>query len=148
MKHGSCSQYRMQTTHHRLSQSSGLSRPAAGCRQRIRAVSCRCETANGTKKVVVLGGTGRVGSATAASLIANFKHYDITVASRSKKSFDNIMEIRPGLKGARFAQCDIGDKESVKVWSSSMTKQQQCLHASFRTVACSCFPPLGTQPVF
>jgi FlaA1/EpsC-like NDP-sugar epimerase len=108
----------MHTTHHTLSQSSsaGLARSAAaaGCRQRVRAVRCRCEAANGQKKVVVLGGTGRVGSATAASLIENFKQYDITVASRSQKSFENIMEIRPGLKGAKFAQCDISDKESVK----------------------------------
>lgn len=70
--------------------------------------------------MVVLGGTGRVGSATAASLIENFKHYDITVASRRQQSFDKIIEIRPGLKGARFVQCDISNKDNVKV-----TKQQQ-----------------------
>lgn len=89
--------------------------PQAAYRQRSRSVICRCETVDGRKKVVVLGGTGRVGSATAASLIENFKQYDITVASRSQQSFDNILEIRPGLKGARFAQCDISNKESVKV---------------------------------
>jgi saccharopine dehydrogenase-like NADP-dependent oxidoreductase len=83
-------------------------------------VQCRAATENGQKKVVVLGGTGRVGSATAASLIENFKQYDITVASRSQQSFEKIMEIRPGLKGARFVQCDITSKENVKV-----TKQQQ-----------------------
>lgn len=107
------------TTQNTLSQRP-LGQAAAGCRQRIRAVKCRCETATGQKKVVVLGGTGRVGSATAASLLENFKQYDITVASRSQSSFDKIMEIRPGLKGARFAPCDITDKESVKVcvvWS-------------------------------
>lgn len=104
----------MQTT--QLSHRSSLAgSPAAGCRQRSRKVQCRCEAVDGRKKVVVLGGTGRVGSATAASLIENFKQYDITVASRSQQSFEKIMEIRPGLKGARFAQCDITDKESVKV---------------------------------
>jgi len=97
----------MQATHFKVF----AKRPA-----RHRAVVCRCET-NGTslKKVVVLGGTGRVGSATAASLLENFKQYDITVASRSQQSFEKIQELRPLLKNAKFAACDIGDKESVKV---------------------------------
>lgn len=108
----------MHTTHHSLTgqRQGALFRSAsAGARQRSRALQCRCEAVDGKKKVVVLGGTGRVGSATAASLIENFKQYDITVASRSQKSFENIMTIRPGLKGAHFAQCDINNKESVKV---------------------------------
>lgn len=56
-----------------------------------------------------------MGSATAASLLENFQQYDITVASRSQQSFEKILDIRPGLKGAKFAQCDITNKESVKV---------------------------------
>lgn len=84
-------------------------------------VVCRAETLPlenavvGRKKVVVLGGTGRVGSATAASLLENFQHYDITVASRSRESFNNILKLRPRLEGAHFAQCDINNLQSVKV---------------------------------
>jgi hypothetical protein len=80
--------------------------------QRTRSVRCYCE--GGNKKVIVLGGTGRVGSATAASLLENFKHYDITVASRSQASFDKIKQLRPGLHNAKFAACDINSKESIK----------------------------------
>lgn len=99
--------------------------------QQRRPLLCRCEASSGQKKVVVLGGTGRVGSATAASLIQNFQQYDITVASRSQESFNKILELRPGLKGARFAQCDIQDKQAVKVHvatRSTMTNHTSLLH--------------------
>lgn len=89
---------------------SSTARPAP---QRTRSVKCYCQ--DGKKKVIVLGGTGRVGSATAASLLENFKHYEITVASRSQSSFEKIVKLRPGLENAKFAPCDIGSKESVKV---------------------------------
>ncbi|WIA20028.1 hypothetical protein OEZ86_013684 [Tetradesmus obliquus] len=96
----------MQATH------SLASRPL---RVQRRSVLCRCESNGAKKKVVVLGGTGRVGSATAVSLIDNFsQQYEITVASRSQESFDKICELRPGLKNARFAPCDITNKESIK----------------------------------
>lgn len=75
---------------------------------------CRCE-GGASKRVVILGGTGRVGSATAASLLANFSQYELTVASRSRESFEKIVELRPGLKNASFARCDISSKADVKV---------------------------------
>lgn len=96
----------MQATHFKSS-------PARQAVQRTRSVKCYSE--GGNKKVIVLGGTGRVGSATAASLLENFKHYDITVASRSQASFDKIKQLRPGLHNAKFAACDINSKESIKV---------------------------------
>jgi saccharopine dehydrogenase-like NADP-dependent oxidoreductase len=62
-----------------------------------RSLRCRCESSGAKKRVVVLGGTGRVGSATAVSLIDNFsEQYEITVASRSQESFNKICELRPG----------------------------------------------------
>jgi hypothetical protein len=75
----------------------------------------------------VLGGTGRVGSATAASLLENFKHYDITVASRSQASFEKIKQLRPGLHNAKFAACDINSKESIK---SLITGADLILHTA------------------
>jgi len=73
-------------------------------------------TAADKKKVVVLGGTGRVGSATAASLLENFADvYDVSVAGRSRENFEKIMKLRPKLKGAQYVACDITDLESVKV---------------------------------
>jgi saccharopine dehydrogenase-like NADP-dependent oxidoreductase len=86
-------------------------------RQKVRVrVVCKAEGGNtDTKNVVILGGTGRVGSATAASLIDNFKHYNITVASRNVQSFEKICELRPSLKNAVFKQVDIADPSSIKV---------------------------------
>jgi NAD(P)-dependent dehydrogenase (short-subunit alcohol dehydrogenase family) len=90
--------------------------PAArqrGSLGRRRVVVC---AAGDKKKVVVLGGTGRVGSATAQSLLENFGDaYDVAVAGRSQENFQKVLELRPGLKGARYVACDITDLESVKV---------------------------------
>lgn len=55
-----------------------------------------------------------MGSASAASLLENFPGYDVEVASRSQASFERALQLRPGLKRARFVPCDIGDKEAVK----------------------------------
>jgi nucleoside-diphosphate-sugar epimerase len=80
---------------------------------RKRVVVC---SAADKKKVVVLGGTGRVGSATAQSLLENFGDaYDVAVAGRSQQNFESVLKLRPGLKGARYVPCDITDLESVKV---------------------------------
>lgn len=80
---------------------------------RVRAVQCSA-TAD-KKKVVVLGGTGRVGSATASSLLEfHGDDYDVSISGRTRENADNIVELRPRLKGARYVPCDITDKESVK----------------------------------
>ncbi|KAI8469515.1 MAG: saccharopine dehydrogenase-like protein [Monoraphidium minutum] len=80
--------------------------------QRSRVVLCH---ASDKKKVVVVGGTGRVGSATASSLVENFSDvYEVAVAGRTQENFDKIVQLRPRLQGARFVTCDITDLESVK----------------------------------
>lgn len=85
-------------------------RPAHRLAARTVRVVCDAQ-----KRVVILGGTGRVGSATAASLLTNFEQYEIIVGGRKQESYDKICELRPALKKARFVQCDINDRESVKV---------------------------------
>ncbi len=72
--------------------------------------------ANGPmKRVVVLGGTGRVGSSSAASLLAHFPQHEVTLASRSVESYNTAVERRPSLSAARFVTCDIGDSRAVEV---------------------------------
>lgn len=91
--------------HVRVRARSARSRPAA-----LRIV-CSADA----KRVVILGGTGRVGSATAASLLENFPHYEVVLGGRKQESYDNICKLRPSLQKARFVQCDINSRESVKV---------------------------------
>ena len=93
-----------------------LPRGAQATHRRRRVVCVAAEGAKGTKKVVVIGGTGRVGSAAAASLLANFgAEYEVVVASRSRESYDKVVELRPSLKKARYVACDLADRSSVEV---------------------------------
>jgi NAD(P)-dependent dehydrogenase (short-subunit alcohol dehydrogenase family) len=96
-------------------------------------------TAADKKKVVVVGGTGRVGSATAASLLENFSNvYDVSVAGRSRENFDKILQLRPGLKGASYVACDITDLESVKVQApGSLSDFEPSLHGACSSLGIS-----------
>ena len=94
------------------------------------------------QKVVVLGGTGRVGGSTAEALLdrctpckqLSWQHgvtadakslwcscrlpgeeLEVTVASRSESSYAEATKKRPSLKGARFVACNIDDGRSLEV---------------------------------
>jgi hypothetical protein len=68
------------------------------------------------KHVVVIGGTGRVGSSTASTLLNSFPHLQVSVAGRSRTSYEQAVVRRPALSRAKFLQCDInGDKAALKV---------------------------------
>ena len=97
-----------------------------------------------TQRVVVLGGTGRVGGSTAEALLdrracgtsqgaprstvhcsaahqARLCHrlpgeqLEVTVASRQEKSYSEAAKKRPSLQGARFKACDIDSRASLEV---------------------------------
>lgn len=65
------------------------------------------------KHVLVLGGTGRVGSSTAASLLQLGADVDISLSGRRPEAFHKAVKARPELKAARFRQCDIDDAKSL-----------------------------------
>ena len=67
------------------------------------------------KHVVVIGGTGRVGSSTASALIKSFPGLKVTVASRSKDSYQQMLGRRPELSKAEFRPVDIDSQDSIKV---------------------------------
>ena len=56
------------------------------------------------RKVVILGGTGRVGSSTAVALLRLDPHLDIVVGSRSRESYAAAVKKRPDLNGAKFEE--------------------------------------------
>jgi len=60
------------------------------------------EGAGERKRVLILGGTGRVGSSTAVALLRLDPHLEIVVGSRSQDSYTAAVKKRPDLKGARF----------------------------------------------
>lgn len=88
-----------------------------------RCVSVRCSAApaaaatlpDGGKRVLVIGGTGRVGSSTASALLKTFPNLKLTVASRSRGSYEDAVGRRPELKQAAFREVDIADPKSVQV---------------------------------
>ncbi|KAJ9514562.1 hypothetical protein QJQ45_016295 [Haematococcus lacustris] len=69
------------------------------------------------KKVVIIGGTGRVGSSTASCILRSFPDVNVTIAGRSKSSYDDAISRRPDLAKCRFQQVDIASPSSVKVGS-------------------------------
>ncbi|KAG2451617.1 hypothetical protein HYH02_003398 [Chlamydomonas schloesseri] len=66
------------------------------------------------KSVVVIGGTGRVGSSTAATLLKEFPNLKVTLASRSDDSYKAAVARRPELSKAGFQRVDITSSDSVQ----------------------------------
>lgn len=80
-----------------------------GKRQRLdrKMLTCFASAAEDTaaqRKVVVLGGTGRVGSSTAVSLLKKDPSLQVVVASRSKDTYNQAVKKRPQLSRAQFVQ--------------------------------------------
>lgn len=67
----------------------------------------------GTKNIVILGGTGRVGSSTAAALAAAVPSARLSLAGRSEQGFRDAIARRPELSGASPLRCDIDDPASL-----------------------------------
>jgi nucleoside-diphosphate-sugar epimerase len=76
-------------------------------------------------RVVVIGGTGRVGSSTASALLKEFPNLKVTVASRSDDSYQAAVSRRPELSKASFQRVDITNADSVKVRTASTVFRQQ-----------------------
>lgn len=76
--------------------------------RRQQQVSNSSDNANQSErtKVVILGGTGRVGSSTAVALLRKDPHLDVVVGSREQDSFNRAVKKRPKLDKARFEQVD------------------------------------------
>lgn len=79
---------------------------AHGCRRlrgrRARhSLACVCSTA---EKVIIVGGTGRVGLSTASALVADTS---LTLAGRSEANFRAAQASRPELKAAAFRRIDM-----------------------------------------
>lgn len=66
-----------------------------------------------TKRILVLGGSGRVGSSTAASLLEQGIGSHITIANRSQDNFASACARRPQLQDASFTSVDIDDPSAL-----------------------------------
>lgn len=65
------------------------------------------------KKILILGGTGRVGSATAAALLQLTPGHAITLSGRTSASRAAALERRPELRGTAFTAVDVNDSAAV-----------------------------------
>ena len=65
------------------------------------------------KKLLIIGGTGRVGSSTAASLRHTHPNLEIILGSQSREKYDAALEHRPSLKGLPFTRVDRNDLHSL-----------------------------------
>ena len=82
-----------------------------------RTARCVIAQASGLegKQVLIIGGTGRVGSSTAAALLSSFPGIKVTLASRSAQSYERAVTLRPELRQTSFQPLDVGHAESVQV---------------------------------
>lgn len=85
------------------------------------------EVPAGTKNVVVLGGTGRVGASTAAALAAALPDVRLSLAGRSEQSFREAVARRPELSAALPLRCDIDDAASL---STALKGADLVIHAA------------------
>lgn len=80
--------------------------PASLCRASA-AVRASAGAPHAGKRVLILGGTGRVGSLTAAELLRAEPGVDVVLAGRREASYRKVVDARPELAAARFLRCDI-----------------------------------------
>lgn len=77
------------------------------------SVTCHATSAaRSGKRVLILGGTGRVGSSTAISLKKNVPDIDLTLAGRQKAKYDDLDSRL--LQKTQFLQLDIEDSPRLK----------------------------------
>ena len=65
------------------------------------------------KKLLIIGGTGRVGSSTAASLRQTHPNLTIILGSQSQDSYDAAVKNRPSLQGLAFSKVNRNDLHSI-----------------------------------
>jgi saccharopine dehydrogenase-like NADP-dependent oxidoreductase len=65
------------------------------------------------KNIIIIGGTGRVGASTAAALAKALPNCSITLASRTKFSFDDAISLRPELGAVSHIPVDVNDSRSL-----------------------------------
>ena len=88
---------------------------AANRRRSTRTRASEASATPATKKVVFVGGTGRVGAASAAALVANDPSVTkVVLAGRSDAAAAEAMERHPSLRGvAEFKKLNLADASSV-----------------------------------
>jgi saccharopine dehydrogenase-like NADP-dependent oxidoreductase len=79
------------------------------------------------KKVLVLGGSGRVGSSAAAALLQLTPGHTITLAGRREATYAAAVKRRPELARSSFAPVDINDFDAVK---AAATAHDLVVHAA------------------
>ena len=66
------------------------------------------------EKLLIIGGTGRVGASTASALRETHPNLEIILSSQSRASYDAAVENRPELKGLGFRVVNRDDINSIK----------------------------------
>lgn len=65
------------------------------------------------KKLLIIGGTGRVGSSTADSLRQTHPNLTIILGSQSQESYDAAVKNRPSLQGSAFIKVNRNNLQSI-----------------------------------
>lgn len=104
-----CARFASQPARRRTPRGAGLAANSTVSQPR------QSEGGQSAQHVLILGGTGRVGSSTAASLLQHKKEsIRISLSGRRQEGFDAAVANRPELQGVEFCRCDIDDAASLK----------------------------------
>jgi hypothetical protein len=111
---GSSVRSRRQLTSSSNSKTNKIKSHTTSARRGVVAVQAQAAAAEGVKKVVFIGGTGRVGSSAAAALAASDPSVaTIVLAGRSEDNYRAAKDRHPSLSGAQFAAIDSADPASL-----------------------------------
>ncbi|GHP05771.1 hypothetical protein PPROV_000452000 [Pycnococcus provasolii] len=84
------------------------------CRRPITPTATFAASREAASRVVILGGTGRVGASTAVNLLNLRPNVELVLAGRSRENYARALDENPTLANAMFLQTDADDKASVK----------------------------------
>jgi short subunit dehydrogenase-like uncharacterized protein len=69
---------------------------------------------NPRPKIVLVGGTGRVGSSTASSLLKIVPAAEVSLGSRTRRTYDDALKRRPDLRNTTHIKLDVNDRPSIE----------------------------------
>ena len=88
------------------------------CAARRGKCTVTCHAVEGRRvsnRVLIIGGTGRVGRSAALSLLKTDPDLQITLAGRQRRNFDALVQSTEQLEKTRFAQVDLEDALRLRV---------------------------------
>eukprot|EP01025_Chloroclados_australasicus_P011372 TRINITY_DN14915_c0_g2_i2.p2 TRINITY_DN14915_c0_g2~~TRINITY_DN14915_c0_g2_i2.p2 ORF type:complete len:218 (-),score=8.73 TRINITY_DN14915_c0_g2_i2:154-747(-) len=74
----------------------------------------QCNATGTQQNILILGGTGRVGSSTATALKRFVPDNNLILSGLNSKKFEKVIKDKPDLRSCEFRYCDIDNRDSLE----------------------------------